>query len=91
MDGLDVCAMTVGVFVLAGAKGSKLRIERKDGMDDGMGVCGTAEGTEVGAGVCWLVLSDLRRSWDTRDVCERGKVDEMELREGRGVTTGIED
>lgn len=50
-----------GLDVLAGANGSKLRIERKDGMEE-MDVCGEVEG--LGR----VVLSDVRRSWDTRDV-----------------------
>lgn len=56
-----------GFDVLAGAKGSKLRIERKDGMDE-TGVCGKAKLTEVEAGLGWVVLSEARRNWDTRDV-----------------------
>jgi len=52
-----------GLEVLAGAKGSKLRIERKDGMEE-MGVCGKVK---VEAGLGREVLSDVRRSWGTRD------------------------
>lgn len=50
-----------GLDVLPGAKGSKLRIERKDGMDE-TGVCGKAKVTEVEAGLGWMVLSDVRRN-----------------------------
>lgn len=50
-----------GLDVLAGAKGSKLRNERKDGMEETV-VCGKV------AGPGRVVLSDVRRSWDTRDV-----------------------
>ena len=68
MDGLGVWAgVGGGCDVLPGAKGSKLRSERKDGMEEA-GVCGKAKVTVVEAGLGWLVLSDLRRSWDTRDV-----------------------
>ena len=68
MDGLDVCPGLGGGFaVLAGPKGSKLRIDRNVGMEE-TGVCGRAKRTGVAAGLGWEVLSDLRRSWDTRDV-----------------------
>lgn len=67
-DGFGAWTGLVGGFdVLAGAKGSKLRSERKDGMDE-TGVCGKAKVTEVEAGLGWMVLSDVRRNWDTRDV-----------------------
>lgn len=79
-DGLGVWSgpgLGGGLDVLAGAKGSKLRIERKDEMDDdGAGVCGEITVLEGG----WLLLSEVRR-----------KADETELRDGRGVTTGMDD
>lgn len=50
-DGFDVWTVPGGgLDVLTGAKGSKLRIERKDGMEE-TGVCGKAKVTEVEAGL----------------------------------------